>query len=428
MVSHTKDGMAKRTGLVARIPAGVTDAGMASLATFLTGLVGVNALDDVTRGVYAIFFTAFLAGTVIPTQLALLPAETSAVSEQPEDRLNSIGASTRIGLVIGPVALLPTVIALIATAGRTEAADIFALAVTAGIAAIVSPLQDHVRRMLHLAGFSWRAAATSGVQLGGVLAGLGIAYLVNVPTAWIPLGVLAAANTVSLGFGLITARNQATPDRGAELALVTLARAGRWLLVMALAPTVANFAASLIIAGLAGPEAIGYAEAARLAAQPLYVLGLGLEAAVRPHAMTAASEKDRAAARQHRRVYYPVVLGITGLFILWCGFDWVGNPFGYLVPAAYEVAGLVIVTALASAMRSMLLPYLAELLGARAERRLATVAIRSAPLQVVAALTAGLTGAFARPLGGIVDYSARLVAHETWRDRIYRDPRETAPA
>lgn len=418
--------MAKNSALVARIPAGLADAAMASLATFLTGLVGVNALDDVTRGVYAIFFTAFLAGTVIPTQLALLPAETAAVSRPAEDRLNGMWKSSRIGLAVGPAALIPVALALAATLGRAEAIDIIALTITASVASVISPIQDHVRRMLHLAGRSWRAAATSGAQLAGVIVSLGVLYLFDVPAVWIPLGSLAIANIGSVAFGLVGARS--SPDDGVELVLTELARAGRWLLLMALGPRLSFFGASLIITVLAGPEAIGFAEAARIAAQPLYVLGLGLEAAVRPHAMTAAANKDRASARQHRQVFYPVVIGFTGLFVLWCGFDWIGNPFAYVVPSAYEVGGLVIVTALASGMRSALLPHMAELLGARAERRLAMVTLRATPLQVILAFTAVWTGAFARPLGSALDYGARLVAHERWRPVIYAADPDPPPS
>ncbi|MBT8202389.1 MAG: hypothetical protein KJO87_03695, partial [Acidimicrobiia bacterium] len=138
-------------------------------------------------------------------------------------------------------------------------------------------------------------------------------------------------------------------------------------------------------------------------------------------------EANRRRARQHRRVFYPVVIGFTGIFVLWCGFDWIGNPFAYVVPAAYEVGGLVIVTALASGMRSALLPHMAELLGARSERRLAMVTLKATPLQVLLALTAGWTGAFARPLGSTLDYGARLVAHESWRSVIYAPDADPPP-
>jgi hypothetical protein len=417
--------MAKRTGLVARVPAGLTDAAMASLATFLTGLVAVNALDDATRGVYAVFFTAFLAGAVIPTQLAFIPAETEAVQQESGHRLGSIRATSRLGGLVGMAALLPVGLALAVSLGRADGPDIVALAVTAAVVSIVSPVQDHVRRMLHLAGFSWRAASMSGVQLAGVVIALGLLFLFDAPTAWIPFGGLALANVSSLSFGLFVATRRADSEPGSRISLADLVKAGRWLLVMALGPRLSFFTASVVITLLAGPEALGFAEAARIATQPLYVLSLGLEAVVRPHAMVAAAERDAAAARKHRKVFYPVMGGCAALFIAWCGFDWAGNPFSYLLPSAYEVGGLVIVTALATLARGAILPSIAEMLGARIERRLALVAITVTPVQVVAALTAGVTGAFARPVGTVLDYVGRFVVYERDRPEIYKG--RTAP-
>ena len=190
--------------------------------------------------------------------------------------------------------------------------------------------------------------------------------------------------------------------------------------MMALGPRLSFFAASVLITVLAGPEALGFAEAARIATQPLYVLSLGLEAVVRPHAMVAAAERDAAAARKHRLVFYPVMGGCAALFIAWCGFDWVGNPFSYVLPSAYEVGGLVIVTALGTLARGAVLPSIAEMLGARIERRLALVAIAVTPVQVAAALTAGVTGAFARPVGTALDYVGRFIVYERDRPEIYK--------
>lgn len=419
--------MAKQTGLVARIPAGLADAAMASLATFLTGLVGVNALDDVTRGVYAVFFTAFLAGAVIPTQLALIPAESEAVQQESGERLGSIRESARVGWLVGLGALLPVGLALAVTAGRADGGDVAALALTAAVVSMVSPVQDHVRRMLHIAGHSWRAASMSAVQLGGVTLGLGILFFAGVPTAWIPFGALAAANIASLTAGLAIAKRSAGPEPGPRIALFELARAGRWLLVMALGPRLSFFAASVIITVLAGPEALGFAEAARIATQPLYVLSLGLEAVVRPHAMVAAAERDAAAARKHRLVFYPVMAGCAALFIAWCGVDWAGNPFSYVLPSAYEVQGLVAVTALGTLARGAILPSIAEMLGARIERRLALVAIAVTPVQIIAALSAGFTGAFARPVGTALDYVGRFLVYERDRPQIYKGRPATSP-
>ena len=40
--------------------------------------------------------------------------------------------------------------------------------------ATLTPLQEHVRRVLHLAGISWHAAVVSFVQVGGVVVALAL--------------------------------------------------------------------------------------------------------------------------------------------------------------------------------------------------------------------------------------------------------------
>jgi hypothetical protein len=41
-------------------------------------------------------------------------------------------------------------------------------------ACAMTPLQEHVRRVLHLAGISWHAAVVSLVQVGGVVVALAL--------------------------------------------------------------------------------------------------------------------------------------------------------------------------------------------------------------------------------------------------------------
>ena len=47
-------------GVTRDVPAGLIDAGTASLAHFLVGLASVNLLDEANLGVYAVFFAAFI--------------------------------------------------------------------------------------------------------------------------------------------------------------------------------------------------------------------------------------------------------------------------------------------------------------------------------------------------------------------------------
>ena len=79
------------------LPAGVVDAGFASLATFVAGLAAVNLLSDTNRGVYGVFFAAFVVGTTFPHNLIFLPYQVYSVGRPLDERLRYIGHATASG-------------------------------------------------------------------------------------------------------------------------------------------------------------------------------------------------------------------------------------------------------------------------------------------------------------------------------------------
>lgn len=156
-----------------RLPAGVADAAFASLATFAAGLSAVNQFNDVDRGVYAIFFTAFGLGVVLPWDLILIPAEVNAVSFPVADRMRRARDTFRIGLPVAVLGSLAIGIAALLAWSLTDPSVIWGLTITAAITTVLSPLQDHMRRLLHIAELNWQAAVVSGVQFAGVATSLG---------------------------------------------------------------------------------------------------------------------------------------------------------------------------------------------------------------------------------------------------------------
>ena len=56
---------------------------LASLATFAAGLTAVRLLSEIDLGIYGVFFTAFFLGSVIVTELVLVPAQVVAVNLPP---------------------------------------------------------------------------------------------------------------------------------------------------------------------------------------------------------------------------------------------------------------------------------------------------------------------------------------------------------
>lgn len=410
-----------RGGIVRRLPAGVIDAALASLATFATGLAAVNLLGDVERGVYAVFFTAFGLGTVLPNQLGYGPTEIISVEMRQGERLTVLRRSIRVGLPMSAFASISVVPAILVTGSVATAPLILPLAVTCAATILLSPTQDHVRRMLHIDGSSWAAAGVSAVQLAAAVVAIGSFALAGVPATWIPFGSLAIANLFSLlaGAFLITGRIRQRPD----LRIIRLSELwdlGSWLFVGSLVPSLTAFGVAAVITVLAGAEALGYAEAARIVAQPVLVLGTGLTAVLAPRTMEAALHRAKADADRLLRGYTALVGGSAAVYALVIASAWGVNPMARLVPAAYVEPGLVAATIGVNVLLATAFLFGHELAAARRQRALAFVAIATAPLRLLTAATAGVTGAFARPLAQGAGIGANLVAYQVLRRDHYR--------
>lgn len=391
-------------GTAKRLPAGVADAAFASLATFAAGLTAVRLFGDIDRGVYAIFFTAFGLGVVLPWDLILIPAEVNAVSYKVADRMRRARDTLRIGFRTALFGSLAIVAAGVFASSLTDRDVILGLTITGVITTILSPLQDHMRRLLHIAELSWRAAAVSGVQLVGVLVSLGVMIALDAPVAVMPFGSLAIANALSLTTGIILGDVFGQERLDEPLRFMELAKQGRWLLTQALVPSLAHFAVAAIITSLAGAEILGYTEAARVVAQPVLVLATGLTAVLAPRAMEAAMKRDKEAASHTTKVYL-ILMGAGGvIYLAAAAVPWALNPMDLLVPAAYVVPWLVAATIVSNITSAAMYLDVNELLGAQKARPMAGIAIITSPILALIALTSRSTEAFARPLGiGIRD-------------------------
>ncbi len=414
--------------LARQLPAGIIDASFASLATFVVGLAAVNLLEGTERGIYAIYFTTFMMATVLPRNLVFTPSEVDTVGFAVEHRIPVIRRTIALG--IGPALLGAASVGLAALVSSSlTTADVIApFTITTVIAAALSPLQDHLRRMLHIGEKSWLAAWVSIVQFGA--AGIAILTMMaaDVPIPWIPFGALAVANLASLSFGWFATLglHRQVPEE-ARLHLGQLARRGRWLVLQAAAPSLAGFVAATIITRLASAEALGFAEAARVVAQPILVLATGLTAVLAPRTMEAAMNRDLATARHASRVFMrAVAVGGVGYMAI-AGWSWQLNPMSRLVPSAYEVEGLVAVTIIANLATAAVFLQINELLGAKRERVLAKLAWALSPILLLGAATAGTTEAFARAIGklseSVVRFVAQLIAIRPQYDSTDNEPR-----
>jgi O-antigen/teichoic acid export membrane protein len=181
----------------------------------------------------------------------------------------------------------------------------------------------------------------------------------------------------------------------------------------------------LLIVKLAGPEALGLAEAARVAAQPILVLAVGLNAVLGPRGMEAASLRDRPMAHRAQRIYLTLIATMGAGYLLIVGHAWVGNPMVYLVPVAYSVSGLVAVTIVAHILTAASVQYSSELMGGRKEIELTKISFLVSPVLLLGSATAAVTGAFARPISVIMESSVRLVVYGFASRRMFSEPEES---
>ncbi len=402
------------------IPAGLVDAGAAALATFGAGVYAANYFDPETGelGVYALFFAIFLVAAIVPFKLAFLPGEVRLLSLPPAEQLAGFRLTMPAGV---PVAIVSSVLVLLAwiPASDAELSLVVPLAITTVIAGILSPIQDHIRRVMHQAGQSWLAAVTSMVQLAVAAAAITLGIVAGVDKAWIPFGALVLANTFSIGVASLMARGRATPARGEPYVLADLARSGRWLAGYGLLPVVSTFLVAAIVDVTAGSDFLGFAEAARVAGRPLLVFMTGVSAVLNPRALVAGRDRDRPAGDRLARIGHLIVLGPGAIVLLWLGVDWAGNPMAWLVENAYTVEFLTVVTIAANILWGLLFVEEAQLIGGRREIDIFRIYLIGAAVQIGIAFTAVWTESFAVPLAYIGFGVVRFIGFRWASRRLY---------
>lgn len=417
------------------ISAGVLDAGFSSLATFAIGFFAASSLSPEELGAYAIVFATFVLVTRFPTQMVFKPVEVAVASFPRMERIQVLRDSLRLGTLPTMVAALSTSLWILAAPSALSREVMIALSVTAVACALVSPVQDHVRHLLHLAGASWAAAVVSAVQLGVAIAGAALLTKFAVPPPWVPFGVLGLANLTSLSIGILItlALPSRTPTNSYGLGLRKLFRLGGWLLPVALIPSGAAVIGSALVSHLAGPAALGYAEAARIVGQPPFVVAMGLAAVLGPRSLRAARAGRRDTARQISRLYASLMWLIGLPYLALVGLEWAWNPLHRLLPNAYQLPGLVAAMVLGSILMGMDWPYRSELVGGGKAAALARLEGIANAARVLVTGTAQLTGAYAIPMSLVALAAARSVGYRlalrsVWQPRGEAEALQSADA
>lgn len=391
----------------------VLDTACASLATFGVGLFAARAYPVEVLGLYELFFLMWLLAALVPRQLVMLPTEIRAAQMPPEQRMGLLDAGLRRAVAPGVVAGAVGVVITAAVAPRIGSGALWPLAVTTLAATVLSPLQDHLRYTLHIAERSWGAAQVSMVQLSSVLAALGLLLLLDVPAGFVPFGALAAANVVSLTVGMRMNAAARASERVPAPPIAELLQTGRWLLPQAVGSFLGTYLAGLVVTFLAGAASLGYASAARLAAQPVFVLIQGLTSVLGPRSLAAAAEMRYDEVLRLRRQFIGAALGASTVYLALVAVPSPLNPLPVLLPLAYVVPGLVAVSVAANMLAALSSPQRYELLGRGRERWLAGAQGAGGVVQVVTAAATAALGAFARPLSLLVQNLA--LAGIFWR-------------
>ena len=405
--------------LVYTIPAGLVDAGCASVASFSIGFVAVRILDPSLLGVYALHFSAFVAASVLPTQLIFKPAEVKALSSAHWDRSSIVTRTFRLAIVPATIAAFLSLAAVIAAPPALRTAGLVPLTTTSMACVIVSPYQDHVRRVLHLAGHSWCAAVVSATHFVGTVLSLLVLAHLPLPALCLPFGALLVANILSFTLGILLIAHFRQGHEVVGITYTNLADSGRWLLLLGILPTASTFVSAVLVARIVGADLLGYAEAARVVAQPLFVLAMGISAVTAPQSMASGAKRDLREATRVARVFVVVncALGLVYLGIF--GFSWHGNPLANLVPNAFVISGLAAVSILANVVQGLSFPWRSELLGGRHERRLVRIELIGNTCRVGAATASSILQSFSLAVGLTALALIRLIGYRHSRSQLF---------
>ena len=403
---------------------GQLDAGFASLATFITGLVAVRELSTASLAAYALLTSAYHLLNQFPGELVFSPSQIIAVDLPTRERLGALAHSVPRGAAIGALSSLAVPAGALLVAREVAGSDLFALSVSATLLATASPLQDHVRAVLHMAKASWVAAAMSITNF----AATGLTMLAfSSSVAWTVFGALFVGNVLSLVVGGIWIARRRTPPatRPPMRHLIWL---GGWLLATGLSKTGIRYGVNALLGMFAGVAALGYVESARVVAQPVNVLSQGLMSQVGPQLTLAASRRDHSMSRRWTRRFVLLLAVVTVPYVVLVATPWALNPFSVFAARAYTVPGLVSATLLVVTASAVMRSQRLQLLGGRQQQLVARVTFMTGVLELASATTAVAIGPYASPLASGLAVAISIVWFATALRRIYSGAPETPPS
>ncbi|WP_296664615.1 hypothetical protein [Demequina sp.] len=404
----------------------LADAGTASVATFVASLVALRSLDDPELALYALVFAALTALMIAPQYMLYIPQRLHA-NRQPQVRRTSYRADARGAVPYAAVTAVGVFLAALPLrGGLSDPSAYVAICATAAVLSALSPFQDHMRASLHVAGRHGRAALVSAVNLGVVsVIFVAVEWGPQGP-AWFayaaPFGSLVLGNLVSIvaGYGLHRAVT-VVEHRDPILFRTSLLAASTGFARQGVA-----YVANLLVAAMISASALAALETARVAAQPVLILGIGVASFFMPEAVRAIGAGDRHRAGAIMRRLVAVVSGAGAVYAL---------ALIPLAPLLALVLGRPVDAGLASARAgSFALSSAANPFNAynMAERRygvaLGLTAASEIPALVVLVALIPSLGVFAVPVSASVSAVLRIALNVIYRNRADRRAAAHTPA
>ncbi|GGH41182.1 lipopolysaccharide biosynthesis protein [Microbacterium album] len=376
--------------------ASLGDSGAGAAGSFLVGLVALRALDTHELALYALLFSAGTAAAVIPQQMAYLPRriELNKSADRVRPRYGRDFAAAVPHNTIAVVLVIVSGAPLYSSVHQDVA-----LGMIGGAILWVACLgyQDHIRSALHVTQHHHHAATVSVAKLTVCL----LAFTVLV--VWghtlpplvlsnLPFAVLGLSTLVSALLGVWLHRHTQPSEEAIKIRFVTSVRTafGGFLLQGS------GYVTNLIVALSLGSVALAQLEAARVAAQPVFVAASALSSYYLPPAIRLQHAGDRRGALRRVGIMISMQLAIGGMYAAIVPL--IAGPLGTVATRTVD-PGLASARAGAFAAQSTIAP-LNQLNLAAGRYRLANVSTALSVAVSLGTLTAciGAVGVYAVPI------------------------------